>query len=190
MGLSTIRKTTLTIMAIVGLIAASAIPAAADSGTHRSSGAEHGFGGDQFHFGHFHFGHGHISHTATCSGTIDTPGVLAGNYFSNVVVKGVCFVNGGSAKVFGDLTVAPGSAFNATFALNDLAGTGTSSLTVKGDLNVGPGAILAMGCEPGFSICTDDPDQTNGTLTGPEPRVRKRFVVPTVGRDHARQHDR
>ena len=52
-------------------------------------------------------------------------------------------------------------------ALNDVAGTGTSSLTVKGDVKVGPGALLAIGCEPNFSPCTDDPNAgTGGTLTG------------------------
>ena len=48
-----------------------------------------------------------------------------------------------------------------------MAKTGTSSLTVKGDVKVGPGALLAMGCEPNFSTCTDDPNaSTGGTLTG------------------------
>jgi hypothetical protein len=102
----------------------------------------------------------------TCTGTFKAPGVLAGKYKGNVVVTGVCAVNGGAAVIKGDLILAPGSALNATFALN-AAGTGTSSLTVKGDVKVGPGALLAMGCEPNFSPCTDDPNaSTGGTLTG------------------------
>lgn len=45
--------------------------------------------------------------------------------------------------------------------------TGTSSLTVRGDVTVGNGAVLAMGCEPNFSPCSDDPNAaTGGTLTG------------------------
>lgn len=106
-------------------------------------------------------------HSSTCTGTFKAPGVLAGKFKGNVVVTGVCVVNGGAAVIKGDLILAPGSALNATFALNDVAGTGTSSLTVKGDVKVGPGALLAMGCEPNFSPCTDDPDAgTGGTLTG------------------------
>jgi hypothetical protein len=102
----------------------------------------------------------------TCTGTFKAPGVLAGKYKGNVVVTGVCAVNGGAAVIKGDLILAPGSALNATFALN-AAGTGTSSLTVKGDVKVGPGALLAMGCEPNFSPCTDDPNaSTGGSLTG------------------------
>jgi hypothetical protein len=104
---------------------------------------------------------------ATCTGTFTAPGVLTGTYKGDVVVTGVCFVNAGAAVVKGDLILAPGAALNATFALNDVAGSGTSSLTVKGDVKVGPGALLAMGCEPNFSPCSDDPNAgTGGTLTG------------------------
>ncbi|HEV7208532.1 MAG TPA: hypothetical protein VGN54_07320, partial [Mycobacteriales bacterium] len=112
---------------------------------------------------------GQESSDATCTGTPTAPGVLSGTYSDDVVVKGICFVNGGAAVVNGDLTLSPGSALNATFALNDVAGKGLSSLTVKGDLHVGKGAILGMGCEPGFSPCHDDPaaaNNGNGALTG------------------------
>ena len=109
--------------------------------------------------------HGHQS--SICTGTFKSPGVLAGKYKGDVVVTGVCVVNSGAAVVRGDLILAPGSALNATFALNDVAGTGTSSLTVKGDVKVRSGALLAMGCEPNFNPCTDDPKAgTGGTLTG------------------------
>jgi len=106
-------------------------------------------------------------HSSICTGTLNAPGVLAGTYKGDVVVTGVCVVNGGAAVIKGDLILAPGSALNATFALNDVAGTGTSSLTVKGDVKVRPGALLAMGCEPNHSPCSDDPNAgTGGTLTG------------------------
>ena len=39
-----------------------------------------------------------------------------------VVVKGACEVNGGAAVVNGDLTLSPGSALLAVFALNDQPG--------------------------------------------------------------------
>ncbi len=110
---------------------------------------------------------GHHRHPNTCTGTLAAPGVLAGTYRRDVVVTGVCAVNGGAAVIKGDLVLAPGSALNATFALNDVAGTGTSSLTVRGDIKVGNGATLGMGCEPSFDPCTDDPNAgSGGTLTG------------------------
>ena len=47
----------------------------------------------------------------------DAPGLLAGTYPSNVLVSGVCNVNGGPATVLGDLVIALGAGLNATFAL-------------------------------------------------------------------------
>ena len=71
--------------------------------------------------------------------------------------------------ITGNLILAPGSALNATFALNDVAGSGTSSLNVFGNVLAGAGAVSAIGCEPVFSPCSDDPAAANGgngTLTG------------------------
>ena len=105
-------------------------------------------------------------HPSVCTGTSGAPGVLSGTYYSDVIVQGVCAVNGGAANVHGNLVVSPGSALLAIFALNDVAGTGTSSLTVGRSIYVQNGGSLALGCEPNFSPCADDPNQTGGTLTG------------------------
>lgn len=114
----------------------------------------------------FHSEHGHRSRAAVCTGTFDSPGVLVGTYRSNVVVDGVCFVNGGAATILGDLTISPGSALAAIFALDDVAGNGASSLTVRGDVQVQKGGIAFLGCEPNFSPCMDDPNaNTGGTLS-------------------------
>lgn len=116
--------------------------------------------------------------TASCSGTLAAPGVLAGTYPGDVTVYGVCQVDGGAAVVKGNLTLAPGAALNATFALDDVAGTGTSSLTVRGNVNVLKNAVLAMGCLPVHSPCSDDPDAaTGGTLTGSN-RVTGNLIAP------------
>lgn len=101
----------------------------------------------------------------TCSGTSDSPGVLSGNYASNVVVNGACEVNAGPAVVKGNLTITPGSALIAAFALNDEKGSGSSSLTVGGNLNVKSGGTLIMGCLPTSFPCLDDPSQDNPTLS-------------------------
>jgi hypothetical protein len=109
----------------------------------------------------------HHQQHRTCTGTLTAPGVLAGTFRGNVVIKGVCAVNGGAAVIKGNLILAPGSVLNATFALNDVAGKGRSSLTVRGNVKVRNRATLAMGCEPNFSPCSDDPNAgTGGTLTG------------------------
>ena len=104
---------------------------------------------------------------AVCWGTLAKPGVLAGTYHGDVEIHGVCAVNGGAAVVDGNLILSPWSALNATFALNDVKGTGNSSLTVRGNVWVQQDATLAMGCLPNHSPCSDDPNAgTGGTLTG------------------------
>jgi hypothetical protein len=109
----------------------------------------------------------HHGQLGRCTGTLARPGVLAGTFGGDVVVTGVCAVNGGAAVIKGDLILARGAALNATFALNDVAGKGISSLTVRGDITVGRGAVLGMGCEPDFNPCSDDPAASaGGTLTG------------------------
>jgi hypothetical protein len=109
----------------------------------------------------------HHHRNGVCSGTLASPGVLAGKFRGDVVIIGVCNVNGGAAVIRGNLILSAGSTLNATFALNDVAKKGRSSLTVRGDVKVGDGATLLMGCEPKFSPCSDDPNAgTGGTLTG------------------------
>lgn len=105
--------------------------------------------------------------TSVCTGTLEAPGVLAGTYHSNVVVQGICFVNGGAATIAGNLTIAPGGGLNATFALDDQpGGSGASSLSVARNIVVQNGGVLLLGCEPNFSPCSDDPAAaTGGTLT-------------------------
>ena len=102
----------------------------------------------------------------TCSGTFTSPGVLAGTYSASVIVVGFCVVNAGPATVNGDLIVGPGAALVAAFALDDQTGTGSSSLTVMGNLKVQTGGVLLMGCEPFFFTCLDD-NQSSPTLSSP-----------------------
>jgi hypothetical protein len=90
--------------------------------------------------------------------------VLTGTH-ANVVVRGARQVNAGRAVVNGDLTVTAGSALFAVFALNHKTGTGKSSLTVKGNLQVNVGAALVMGCNPANFPCLDDPNQNKPTLS-------------------------
>ena len=93
----------------------------------------------------------------TCSGTFDSPGVLAGEH-GPVLVEGWCEVNQGPAQVRGTLTLARGSALISAF------GGGGSSLSVDGNVIVRSGATLLLGCEPGFFTCLDDPSQEHPTL--------------------------
>jgi len=102
---------------------------------------------------------------AVCSGTIKAPGVLTGTHSGDVVVQGKCVVNAGPAVVDGNLTLSPGSALLAAFGLNDRTGHGKSSLTVRGDLQVGRDATLLLGCNPANFACLDDPHPGKPTLS-------------------------
>jgi hypothetical protein len=101
--------------------------------------------------------------THVCTGTPTAPGVLAGS-FDNVSVTGVCFVNSGPALVHGNVTVYSGGALLAVFALNARTGTGSSNLTVRGNLKVESDGVLMMGCFATSFACLDDPNQANPTL--------------------------
>jgi hypothetical protein len=92
-----------------------------------------------------------------CTGSQQSPGVLAGIYNSNVIVQGTCAVNSGRAVVRGNLVVRPGSTLLAAFALNHLTDGGHSSLRVNGNVTVQNGATLVLGCDPQSSPCFDDP---------------------------------
>ena len=100
-----------------------------------------------------------VTGTTTCSGSPTAPGVLTGNVTSNVVVKGVCFVNSGPAVVSGDVTVSPGSALVSAFGMHN------SRLTVQGNVLVRAGAVALLGCIPSSFACLDDPNQSQPTLS-------------------------
>jgi len=107
----------------------------------------------------------------TCTGTAAAPGVLTGTIPGNVIVKGVCAVNAGPAVVKGNLTIAPGGAVVAAFALNDKTHVGFSSLTVNRNVVVDKGATLVLGCEANAFPCVDDTGkpptlQSRGTIGG------------------------
>jgi hypothetical protein len=95
----------------------------------------------------------------TCSGTLSSPGVLRGVYWSDVVVRGACAVNDGRAVVHGNLTVSPWSTLLAAYARHG------SSLKVTGSVRVLTGAAAALGCEAEEFACFDDPHQNHPTLS-------------------------
>lgn len=83
----------------------------------------------------------------TCNGTLTAPGTLAGNY-ANVYVAGVCLVDAGNVNVSGNLMVGPGGSLVADFGQNDHTQSGTSNLTVHGNVAILQGASALLGCYP------------------------------------------
>jgi len=90
--------------------------------------------------------------------------VLRGVHWGTVTIKGACAVNGGAAVVHGNLVVSAGSALIAAFARNDVAGKGSSSLRVTGNVVVDRRAAAVLGCFASSFACLDDPHQSNPRL--------------------------
>lgn len=112
----------------------------------------------------------------TCSGTLGNPGVLAGDYYGDVEVSGVCAVDAGQATVHGSLIVARGGALLAAFGLNHRTGQGGSALTVTGNLRVRTGGTALVGCLPTSFPCIDDPNPNDPTLSSAD-RVGRNIIV-------------
>ena len=117
---------------------------------------------------------------SVCAGTLKSPGALTGTHRS-VVVRGVCFVNAGRARVLGNLSVAPRGVLLAAFALNDRTHKGRSSLTVGGSLTVGAGGTLLLGCEAAHFACLDDPHQKHPTLSSRSSVSGNLFAAGALG---------
>jgi hypothetical protein len=83
----------------------------------------------------------------TCNGTLAAPGTLSGNY-ANVYVAGVCLVDAGNVNVSGNLMVGPGASLVADFGQDDRTQSGTSNLTVHGNVAILQGASALLGCYP------------------------------------------
>jgi hypothetical protein len=99
----------------------------------------------------------HSGGSATCSGSPESPGVLAGTYSSNVTIEGVCAAAAGPVVIEGNLRLTPGSGLNAAFA--------AGNVTVRGNLDVQRGALMYLGCIPRSFPCFDDPNPAHPTLS-------------------------
>jgi hypothetical protein len=114
--------------------------------------------------------HGHGGNY-TCTGTSALPGTLAGN-FANVTIAGTCLVDAGNVNIAGNLTIADGASLVADFGMNDRTDSGTSNMTIDGNVLVEFGGSALLGCYPlqvtlwgGTSLfttpdfpCIDDPN--------------------------------
>lgn len=100
----------------------------------------------------------------SCGVPNNPPSSLAAGTYSSLDVTGYCAVNAGQVTITGDVTIEPGAALVAAYA-NNSVGSGTSGITVGGNINVGSGdAALILGCEASAFPCADDPNQGSPTL--------------------------
>ena len=93
-------------------------------------------------------------------------GVLQGTYNGDVQVSGACAVLAGPTVINGNLTVLPGSTLLAAFGeTNFQPGSPSSTLTVHGNVKVGAGATLIMGCNTTSFTFLDDPASNDQSIT-------------------------
>jgi hypothetical protein len=109
--------------------------------------------------------------TAGHGGTyVCTGGDIAAGYYRSVVVTGVCYTPAGNVFIQRDLTIAPGALLDAVTPGDPTTGTHVVPATVfvGGNVFVGKGAVLLLGCSPNIS-CASPPgitfDRIGGSLT-------------------------
>ena len=105
--------------------------------------------------------HGY-SHPYNCTGGNVPPGT-----YNSMVITGVCYMPAGTVAVRGNLTVAPGALLDATTA-GDPSATPLAPATVYvgGNVSVGAGAVLFLGCSPNIGCpMAVSYDRIGGNLT-------------------------
>ncbi|HBW18403.1 MAG TPA: hypothetical protein DEH11_05005 [Actinobacteria bacterium] len=84
-----------------------------------------------------------------------------------MIIAGICYMPAGTVAVRGDLTVAPGALLDATTpgdpAANPLL---PATVLVGGNVRVGRGAVLVLGCSPNNGCLSVTHDRIRGNLTG------------------------
>lgn len=104
-------------------------------------------------------------HTYTCTGGNIPPGT-----YRSILVTGVCYMPVGTINVRKDLTVAPGALLDAVTPGDPVATPLLpATVLVGGDVSVGKGAVLFLGCSPNISCpkaVTYDRIGGNLTATG------------------------
>jgi hypothetical protein len=96
-----------------------------------------------------------VSQSVVCSG-----GSIAPGFYDSITVTGFCTVPGGVVFVRGDLTIAPSAGLDAITA---------GTLIVHGNLNVGVGGFLGLGCSAGVGCPFTTHDRVDGTLNASQP---------------------
>jgi hypothetical protein len=100
---------------------------------------------------------------------ICTGGNIPSGFYSSVLVKGVCYMPSGTVVVQHDLTVGPKALLDA-ITPGDPPGSNAqlpATVVVRGNVNVGAGAVLLLGCSPDQN-CNGgvNYDWVAGNLTG------------------------
>ena len=94
------------------------------------------------------------AHPTACTGP------LAPGTYNGLIIKGVCIVKKGPVTVNGNVVLKPRSVFNAV---------STAVLTVRGNILVGSGALLGLGCSSEVGCKSLTPDRFHGNILASQP---------------------
>jgi hypothetical protein len=104
----------------------------------------------------------------TCSGGSATPNfspsIIPPGSYESITVTGTCLIPGGTVDVDGKLSVEAGATLIANFPASPQGPEGDAILKVGGNVSVGQGATLLMGCAPSFGCAVTTPDRVGGNL--------------------------
>ena len=102
----------------------------------------------------------------SCSGTLAAPGFVAPGTYAWLTVHGFCLgPPTGNVVVTGDVTVTKGSALGANYpSFSTGAPEGDANWLVKGDILVGAGGTLLLGCEPAVNCVNTTHDAVKGSI--------------------------
>jgi hypothetical protein len=100
----------------------------------------------------------------TCTG-----GNVPSGTYNSILITGVCFAPVGTITVRGNLIIAPGALLDAVTPGDPPTGPVVpATVRIGGNVLVGKGAVLALGCSPNIS-CSNPPgisfDRVGGNLT-------------------------
>ena len=100
-------------------------------------------------------------HTYNCTG-----GNVPSGVYKSMVITGVCYMPAGTIVVRRDLKIAPGALLDAT-TTGDPVGNPLlpATLLVGGNVFVGSGGVLVMGCSPAQGCHAITTDRIGGNLT-------------------------
>ncbi len=101
----------------------------------------------------------------TCDGT--GGGIVPPGTYRSLRITGVCYVPAGDVTVLGDLTIAPNALLDAAATLGDPVSSPVlpGTVVVDGNVNVGVGAVLALGCSPAGGCHGVTYDRIGGNLS-------------------------
>jgi len=97
-------------------------------------------------------------------------GVVPPGSYDSMIVTGVCYMPTGNVNIKGDLKIAPGALLDAVSPGDPTSGPVVpATVVVGGNVTVGSGAVLLLGCSPNTSCGPPNPgisfDRVQGNLT-------------------------